>query len=206
MTYSETFGSCRDRSGESEYLALSFSPLSAPLRSRWRNNGLSADFLGDYAITFLPRAGDVTTAGTWQNTVRHAVTFVANELLENAMKYHDRHIDIPIEVHLTLTGAQITVSVSNGIGADQADVYKSFVGQLLEKLRENDPGDLIVSQQEESAVDSESEVSGLGLLVMIGDYGAKLGWRFDKDQVRPEIVTVTTTAILNFNDVAGVAA
>jgi hypothetical protein len=40
-----------------EYLTLSFSPFSAPIRSRWRNNGVSADFLGDYVITFLPGNG-----------------------------------------------------------------------------------------------------------------------------------------------------
>jgi hypothetical protein len=45
---SQTLGNYKERSGECEYLTLAFSPLSAPLRSRWRNNGLSADFLGDY--------------------------------------------------------------------------------------------------------------------------------------------------------------
>jgi hypothetical protein len=36
-----------------EYLILSFSPSSIPLKQRWRNNCLSADFLADYLSTFL---------------------------------------------------------------------------------------------------------------------------------------------------------
>ena len=43
MMMSETLGNYGERAGECEYLTLAFSPTSAPLRSRWRNNGLSAE-------------------------------------------------------------------------------------------------------------------------------------------------------------------
>src|SRR6266481_4621306 len=83
---SETLDKYGERAGECEYLTLAFSPISAPLRSRWRNNGLSADFLGDYVTTFLPANGALPASGRRQNEVKHAVTYIANELLENAMK------------------------------------------------------------------------------------------------------------------------
>src|ERR1700722_3706340 len=102
MMISQTLGNCREPSGQCEYLALAFSPLSAPLRSRWRNNGLSDDFLGDYVTTFLPVNGSTAAAEGRQNEIRHAVTYIANELLENAMKYPDHSIDIPIGIHLEL--------------------------------------------------------------------------------------------------------
>ena len=95
MMSSQTLGSYGERSSECEYLTLAFSPLSAPLRSRWRNNGLSADFLGDYVTTFLPTKGSMSADETRQNEIRHAVTYIANELLENAMKYHERDVDSP---------------------------------------------------------------------------------------------------------------
>ena len=44
-----------DSCAEGEYLQLGFQPSSVPLKQRWRNNGLSADFLGDYVTTFFPR-------------------------------------------------------------------------------------------------------------------------------------------------------
>jgi hypothetical protein len=196
---SQTLGNYGERSVKCEFLTLAFSPLSAPLRSRWRNNGLSADFLGDYVTTFLPTKGSMAAAGSRPNEIKHAVTYIANELLENAMKYHERDVDIPIGIHLELTGDRITVSVSNGISAGKAEGYKAFVEHLLEE----NAGDLLLEQQEESADGGASSKSCLGLLTMIHDYGAQLGWRFDADPARPEILTVTTSAVLPLKDVPG---
>src|ERR1700729_1278514 len=169
---SQILGDNEQRPGEQcEYLMLEFSPLSAPLQSRWRNNGLSADFLGDYVTTFLPTKGGTVAVENQQNEIRHAVTYIANELLENAMKYHERDVDIPIGIHLELTSDHITVSVSNGIGAVQAERYKTFVEHLLE----GEAADMLLRQQEESARCNESTMSGLGLLTMMTDYDAQLG-------------------------------
>src|SRR6266478_8167347 len=121
MMMSETLDKYGERTGDCEYLTLAFSPISAPLSTRWRNNGLSADFLGDYVTTFLPTNGGTAAVGSRQNEIKHAVTYIANELLENAMKYHERNVDIPIGIHLELTSDCVTVSASNGIGAGQAE-------------------------------------------------------------------------------------
>jgi hypothetical protein len=130
-----------------EYLALSFSPLSAPLRSRWRNNGVSADFLGDYVMTFLPANGDIAGYESSPGEIKHAVTYIANEFLENAMKYHERDVDIPIGIRLELTSDQITVSASNGVGAEQARRYQSFVEGIV---REN-ASELLLRQLENNS-------------------------------------------------------
>jgi hypothetical protein len=184
-----------------EYLALSFSPLSAPLRSRWRNNGVSADFLGDYVTTFLPAEGDFAP-GSGQNEIKHAVTYIANEFLENAMKYHERNVDIPIGIRLELTRDKITIRASNGIGAEQAHRYKTFVENILE----HDAGDLLLRQLEENSAGIESDASGLGLLTMMNDYEARLGWRFEAHTEHPEIMTVTTSAVLDLKKPEGVSA
>src|SRR5580698_1758731 len=124
----QTFGYYGQQPGERrEYLTLAFSPLSAPLRSRWRNNGLSADFLGDYVTTFLPTSGDNAESGNRQAEIKYSVTYIANELLENAMKYHERQVDIPIGIHLELASDNITVSASNGVGIEQAGRYRAFL-------------------------------------------------------------------------------
>jgi hypothetical protein len=198
---SQTFGNHGKPSGECEYLTMAFSPLNAPLRSRWRNNGLSADFLGDYVTTFLPTEGSMAADGCRQNEIRHAVTYIANELLENAMKYHERLADIPIGIHLELTSNRIAVSASNGVSVDQAEYYKAFVERLLA----GDASDLFLRQQEESARGGDSTTSGLGLLTMITDYGAKLGWRFDVNPEESKMMTVTTSAILPINEIAEVS-
>ena len=68
-----------------EHLEIGFSPTSIPIQQRWRTNGLSADFLADYLVTFFP--GDDRAAAERQAELKSAVSYVANELLENAMKF-----------------------------------------------------------------------------------------------------------------------
>jgi hypothetical protein len=36
-----------------EYLMIGFSPSSLPLKKRWQNNGISADFMADYLRAFF---------------------------------------------------------------------------------------------------------------------------------------------------------
>lgn len=199
---SRTFGiHPGEASGPCEYLTLVFSPLSVPLRSRWRNNGLSADFLGDYVITFLPRGGDSAPQEAQQNEIRHAVSFVANELLENAMKYHERRENKPIRMHLQLTGDSITISATNGVGSGQAQTYTTFVERVLSE----DPVAMLMSQLEAASV-AGSDASGLGLLTMITDYGVELGWQFDVNAEQADMITVTTSATLPLKDLPGVLA
>ncbi|MCC5857921.1 MAG: ATP-binding protein [Ectothiorhodospiraceae bacterium] len=158
---------------ETESLNLSFWPGSVPLQQRWRNNGLSADFLGDYVTTFFPLEDDNPAARARQNEIRGAVAFIANELLENAMKFHDGRLPEPITVHLNLQPERILLQQSNGVSAEAAEDFRAFV----QRLRDNDPGELYIQQLEESALSEGS--AGVGYLTMINDYQAELAWRFD---------------------------
>jgi hypothetical protein len=202
MMMSETLGNYTERAGECEYLTLAFSPVSAPLRARWRNNGLSADFLGDYVTTFLPADRDAPAFENRQKEIKHAVTYIANELLENAMKYHQPEVEIPIRIHLELASDHVAVTVSNGVSVVQARRYQAFV----EHLREGNANDLLLRQQEESALSLESTMSSLGLLTMIADYEAQLDWRFDVHSMQPESMIVTTSAVLFLKGVPGASA
>jgi hypothetical protein len=198
----ETFGGRRNSSDEHcEYLHLAFSPLSAPLQSRWRNNGLSADFLGDYVTTFLPTGSESMSDGG-QQAIRHAVTYIANELLENAMKYHERGLDVPIGIHLELTKEQITVRATNGVSPGQARQYKEFVDRILKE----DAGELLVRQLESNSGEAPAQKSCLGLLTILNDYSARMSWEFESDPGSPDMMTVTTRAVLSLKDLAGAAA
>jgi hypothetical protein len=115
------------------------------------------------------------------------------------MKYHQPDVEIPIRVHMELRSDQITVSVSNGISADQAVRYQAFV----QDLQQGDAGDLLMRQQEESARSSEAAVSCLGLLTIITDYDAQ---SFDVLPAQPKGMTVTTSAVLPLKHVPGVSA
>ncbi|MGE5548704.1 MAG: slr1658 superfamily regulator [Solirubrobacterales bacterium] len=155
-----------------EGLELTFSPTSIPLKQRWRNNGLSADFLADYVSTFLPRDESDPQAVARLEEVRGAIKYIANELLENGMKYSEDAFSQPICMKLVLGADSIVFYESNAMGLERGKVFRAFVAELLD----SDPMEMYVRQLERSA---ETGASGLGLLTMINDYGARLGWKFD---------------------------
>jgi hypothetical protein len=155
-----------------EGLELTFSPTSIPLKQRWRNNGLSADFMADYVHTFLPRGEDDPACHARNEDVRAAIKYIANELLENGMKYSDEALAEPIRMSLVLAADHLVFSESNGVAADRLGRLREFVAEL----GDSDPGEMYVRQLERSA---EGAGSGLGLLTMVNDYGASLGWKFE---------------------------
>jgi hypothetical protein len=156
-----------------EYLSLVFSPSSLPLKRRWRNNDLSADFLADYFSTFFPWSEDDPATGQRRAEVKSAISFIANELLENALKYSDEAATAPISLQLQLHDDSIVFISSNGVTAEQAERYADSVRELLE----SDPSDLYIQRLE--AAGPDEDVSGLGFLTMLNDYAAELGWQFE---------------------------
>jgi hypothetical protein len=171
-----------DGGNERESLSLRFSPSSVPLKQRWRNNGLSADFLADYVTTFLPRSADPARSEARQLEVRGAVSYIANELLENAMKYSSDMPSRSIAILLHLGSDLITFQAANSMATEQADQFRDFI----ERLRASDPVELYTRQLE----DPTAGGSGVGLLTMVNDYGATLAWRFVP--AADDTVTVTT--------------
>ncbi|AHE98571.1 slr1658 superfamily regulator [Thioalkalivibrio paradoxus] len=185
----EEYGQIRTikHSRDTETLNLTFWPGSVPLQQRWRNNGLSADFLGDYVTTFFPL--DDNDPGTRQrrNEVRGAVSFIANEMLENAMKFHDNSVSEPITMQILLGADQILFQESNSAGARATDTFRDFVRRLLS----SDPGELYIEQLEHG---DDRNGGGLGYLTMINDYDAELAWRFEP--LGNDSFRVTTQVIL----------
>ncbi len=167
-----------------EYLIIGFSPSSMPLKQRWRNNGLSADFIADYFTTFFPGDPAPDKPISMKAEVKSAVSFIANELLENAMKFSDETSQYPVTIQLNLKSNNMVFWVTNSISSQQVEKLQTFI----EDLTLNDPNDLFIRRLEEP---SEGE-SGLGLLTMVNDYQAKLGWKFETVQTDPLTIAVTT--------------
>jgi hypothetical protein len=184
----ETFGNYEDisqtRAQNQEHLTLSFSPSSIPIKQRWRNNGLSADFLGDYFTTFFPKSEDDPASMRRQIEVKAAVSYIANELLENAMKFSDEVLNHMISIRLMLDRDRIIFSETNGVSREQADSFRDFINKIMNA----DPNELYIQQLEENAMTDSS--AGLGYLTMINDYGAELAWHFE--DLGDEGVAVTT--------------
>ena len=160
--------------GRGEYLKIGFLPSSIPLQQRWRNNGLSADFLAGYVSTFFP--GDDQASNARQADIKDAISFIANELLENAMKFTPASAHHTVTIEMFLQADVIRLYTINCIAPDRIEPFQEFIGRLLTE----DTSELYTEQLERNAnANAESDAgSGLGFLTMLNDYGAALAWKF----------------------------
>lgn len=170
-----------------EYLKIGFSPSSLPLQHRWRNNGLSADFLADYLSTFLPRE-DNDEATEQKNEIKDAVSFVANELLENAMKFSHAPELHPVSITMQLEKDNVRFYVKNSVENGGADKFQALIQRLLTE----DPDELYMEQLMANAEGKNDGGSGLGFLTMINNYNARLAWKFEPAGDDPLVMIVTT--------------
>ncbi|HEY9296931.1 MAG TPA: ATP-binding protein [Phormidium sp.] len=188
----QVFGNFTDNIPNSkEYLTISFSPDSSPRKQRWRNYGLSADFLGDYFAAFFPGDTAPDSKINQRNTVKAAVSFIANEFLENAVKYNDDLAQLPISISLHLYEQQIIFHIVNYPSEAAANQYQKFIQELTEANLE----DYYIEQLERTA--AGEDISGMGILTMMNDYSAHFGWKFQVLKQQPTIVQVDVLAYLN---------
>ena len=182
---------------ELDSLELTFTPNTRSIRQRWSNNRLSAQFVGDYFSAFLPTNEDDNQSERRIKESKSAVSYVANELLENAMKFSDRASKFKVRFGVyfledfSQQNGEVTAVLyaTNSTTAENADKFQTFLTELLAA----DPEEFYVSQVEKS-LEEDSNASGLGFLTMINDYSAKLGWKFATINTEPQILTVTSMA------------
>lgn len=185
----EIFGEFNDiLSPSQEYLVLQFSPSSIPLKQRWRNNGLSADFMAYYFMTFFPGSDEDSDTDSKQAEIKGAVSYIANELIENAMKFNDETSPHPISISLHLHQDKLIFLTTNSVSPEKVGDFQAYIQQVTT----SDTEELYISQLEKNAEDETCTASRLGVLTMINDYLAKVGWKFETVQQEPKIITVTT--------------
>jgi hypothetical protein len=176
-------------------LELTFTPNSLPLKKRWRSNRLSANFMADYFSSFFPVDEDDPAQKRRIKESKGAVSYVANELLENAIKFNNQGTNFKIKFGIYfIEEADLTAVLfaTNSVSAEGLDKFQKFIQKLLY----SDPEKLYVQQIEKSAEEENSGASGLGFLTMINDYSAKIGWKFEIVQKEPKMIAVTTMVLV----------
>lgn len=171
-----------------EYLLLVFSPSSLPINKRWRTNGLSADFLADYLAVFFPGDEDDPETMDKQEQIQSTVSYIANELLENAMKFSDHTAPMSIRIELQLYLSKLVFLITNSVQADAMQNYQAFIQEALT----SEPSEMMMRRLEQMTKDNTLKSSGLGLVTMMNDYAARLGWKFETIPENPQIIKVTT--------------
>lgn len=174
-----------------DYLDIGFSANSRPIQQRWRTNRLSAHFVAEYLSTFIPVSDDEPDSNRQKDECRSAVSYIANELLENAMKFSIQDVNYPVRfgIHFIENPTmKIVLFTINAIAPLAQDKFYSFIQELLE----SDPNELYLRQLERSAESDQDTSSGLGFLTMINDYQAQIGWKFQPLPSNQGLVQVTT--------------
>ncbi|MEX0271001.1 ATP-binding protein [Leptolyngbyaceae cyanobacterium UHCC 1019] len=187
----QTFGNFIQVPSSQEYLTLNFSPNAAARKRRWGNYGLSADFLGDYFAAFFPGDELPDSRINQRDTVKAAVSYIANELLENAVKYNDDSTGLPVSISLHLYERQIIFHVGNFANSAIAQKYQTFVEVLLAA----DLDEFYMTQLEKTAMGGGG--SSMGILTMMNDYSAHFGWQFQTLESLPNVVKVDVMVSLD---------
>jgi len=174
-------------------LELSFTPTSERIKHRWRSQRLSSHFVADYFVNFLPLTEGDPEAERRIKETKGAVSYVTNELLENAMKFNLEAANSKVRFGIHFIDDEEIVAVmfaSNQVDRAGAEKFEAFIQKLLSA----DPEEMYLQQVEASVEDENAEMSGLGFLTMLNDYQAKLGWQFAALPSDPDTFTVTTMA------------
>ncbi|GGB46018.1 hypothetical protein GCM10011316_17700 [Roseibium aquae] len=146
----------------------------------WHHCGTTSDFLGEYFARAAGPSIDMVDA-------RHSIGYILNEILENAVKFRETG---DIEVTCSLEDHRFEARIQNVIGAEAAQKFRTYLDGILGR----DPGELLLERIEANALDPESGGSGLGLLTLMNDYDARLGWRFDAEHANGRVQLTTVAA------------
>ncbi|HBQ99617.1 MULTISPECIES: DUF6272 family protein [unclassified Roseofilum] len=175
---------------EHDSLELTFTPSSQPQKKRWKNNRLSAYFLADYFSSFLPLDDDQRRVAE----SKASVSYIANELLENAIKFHDQSVNCKVMfgIHFIQQPDHSIVAAIFATNTVQSQTLISFE-EFIDQLLNADLEELYIDQVEKS-LEEDSNASGLGLISMMKDYGATLGWKITDSRAGRDFVSITTMA------------
>lgn len=186
----QVFGDFVESTHKKENLTLGFSPSSVSISERWRNNGLSADYIAEYLATLLNVDDNESENDEYLADIKSSASYIANELLENGMKYCNEQTEYPITFHIELVSNEIRFFLENTIIPANAERLKEFINEL----DNSDPDELYIRQLERNAeLELEDNTSsGLGFLSIINDYSAKLGWKFQTVDQSSLVMSVTT--------------
>lgn len=161
---SAQFGDTDHRNGDDGF-AIGMRLAEGPIDLSWHHCSTTSEFLGEFfALHGAKQKLDY-------NETRHAIGYLVNELLENAVKFRAPG---DILIRSSLEGDCFELRLTNLIDQETSMRFQAMLAEVTSR----DPGELLIERIEANAADASSSGSGLGLLTLMSDYGARLGWTF----------------------------
>jgi hypothetical protein len=153
-----------------------------PLDLQWKHSAMTADLIA--TMLALPYADRRTV----HSQLRHSIDYLANELIENAVKFRQPG---EIRIDVGITQDDFLMRVTHVVDRDSASRFQQLLGQITGR----DAGELLLEQIESNAA-TDSDGSGLGLLTLLSDYEARMGWSFEDRGDRGVVLTTTAAVAL----------
>ncbi|HBB34941.1 MAG TPA: ATP-binding protein [Cyanobacteria bacterium UBA8803] len=158
-----------------------------PPERRKQTRYLIVAFITDYLANLFPTSEEDIHSFEKHLTLKSAATYLTNELLENSIKFHHGLVNFPITFAGYLLDKCLIFATTNSAQEKSLEKLNIFLNELI-----NSDIDELYFRQLEKGAEEKSDESGLGLLSMINDYSAKLGWKIETVNQDPQITTVTT--------------
>jgi hypothetical protein len=149
---------------------ITFLPLD--MFDNWNRGSILSDFTADYFRHNFPAEEQFGLIST-----------VVNELVENAVKFTANN-SLPVTLTLRRAGDRVLILATNSVPQNRCAPFMDVCRELFARNLD----DLYVERLERGKVDRHA--SGLGLLLIRKDYGAKLGFRFQFDDENAVNVSV----------------
>jgi hypothetical protein len=159
-----------------------------PPVKRKQTRYLSVAFITDYLSNLFPVNEEEIDSYKRNLQIKSIITYLVNELLENLFKFHNYNVgNYPVKIELFLLENDLVLAATNSVSYQALEKLKLFIEELL-----NSDIDELYFRQLEKGAEENSEKSQLGFISMINDYNAKLGWKIERVNDEPEIITVKT--------------
>lgn len=173
-------------------IMMDFFIHSIPPEKHKQTRYLSIAFIADYLATFFPVHEEDIHSFEKHLRIKIAATYIANELLENSMKFHHKSLNYPIKFGICLFCTDLVFVASNCVTQKVLHNLNEFIHEITT----SDVNELYFRQLEKGAEEKSPE-SKLGFLSIMNDYSAKLGWKIETLNQEREITTVTTMVQLS---------
>ena len=143
--------------------------FEGPLDLGWKHCAITSDFVAEFV------ALRYRSSRRLYREVRHNVSYLTNELIENAVKFRAAG---EIVLEASVDANVFRAKVSNLVDEEISREFQHF----LSKVTKGDPGELLIQRIEANAVNPNEAGSGLGLLTLMNDYGAHFAWVFGSEK------------------------
>jgi len=156
--------------------------FDGPLDLSWRHCATTSDFFADlFALRFQASRNDY-------REVHHSIGYLVNELIENAVKFRAPG---EIVIEASMDSEFFKLKVLNDVDGEDVSEFQ----RLLADITVGDPKDLLIQRIEANAANPDVAGSGLGLLTLMSDYGARMAWIFSTADESDRICLETYASI-----------